>query len=179
LRWIAVCCYGYTSQRSEDERMWYLQYLTTVVGYLNAVPSANVIICGGITQPERSISEAADALAAMRDLGLLSYRHSFELEESSKNTEQNIAQAGKIIAKNTQKDVGDTDETEIICDRVRGFRVWVSSRIIFRHLHLLLPSIRGLARPDIHPQSTWFYQTKCALRGIIQPKLVLKRAGLG
>lgn len=200
--------YASADSRDPREAKGYHDYLAGVARYLNDLAEADnvtAIFCGGYTLYD-IVSEAADAVAHIRHL--LDGSIIVVLEEQSKNTEQNIANGVSLAAADfpnpgeewDEEDMDEDDEdwendggpywddeeeyweprVVVICDKVRRLRVWVSSRILFtKCLVFQQPEVVGIERFDIHPQSRWWVQILMAIKFVLRPRLVLKRAGLG
>ncbi len=197
---VAIMCYGlhYCYARMSTEIKGLDEYLGCCAKYIarlfQAEQLSGVVLCGGYTDEIYSdMSEAATNASYLK--GLLSSmlipveKINFCLEESSRNTAQNIVFTGQLIAHGDPFTIDELREAKkndseramtmrkqghdwlklsrnivFICDKPRKLKVWV---MLGKATGSLAPDfnlrVKAFPRADIHPNSRWYKQWILAL----------------
>lgn len=144
---------------------------------------ACVVLCGGVTNPRSTISEARSVEPLVKELlnrFLLNADHKVILSEISFNTAQNIHD-GLAIITDVRSPV-TCDRIIVFCDEPRVAKALALVQYYRGKFNISIPlEVQGFPRQDINPKSTFPEQLSQALHYATDSKLIeehLKLRGL-
>lgn len=163
---LIVCLYGIFDRllRCPTEMIGYRKYLEKVLEYAIDLASRDelsaIVLCGGVTNPMTSISEAESVEWFFSELRK-TFRISVLLESSSKNTVQNIIR-GMSLAKG----LGCEESSMIvITDEPRA----IKAQLVLIRAGKTKTEVIGFKRRDIHWKSNPMWQFLDGLKYFIFP----------